>query len=71
MYGPQPDWRQRAIYVEYASDLIEAVVIAVGSALSQFYGSAWYRATILPMQRDLHALAEALPIDANQRAAFS
>jgi hypothetical protein len=69
-YGPHPDPRQRAVYVDYASELIEGVVISVGSALARFFGGDWYRETIPPMQQELEAIRQALPIDAAARAEY-
>jgi hypothetical protein len=59
---------QRAVYVDYASELIEGVIISAGGALARFFGGEWYRETIPPIQRELEAIREALPIDVAARA---
>jgi hypothetical protein len=66
-YGPHPDPRQVALYVDYVSELIEGSIIGVGDALAQFSGGEWYRATIPPLQAELEAVRQALPIDADER----
>lgn len=68
VYGPHPDPRQRAVYMDYASEALEGVVIGVGSGLARFLGGDWYRQTIPPMQEQLAAVREALPIDEAARA---
>lgn len=69
-YASHPDPRQRAIYVDYGSELIESAVIAVGNALARFLGGDWYRDTVRPLQEELEAVRQALPIDAAARAVF-
>lgn len=68
VYGPHPNLRQRAVYVDYASEAIEGVLINVGNALARFLGGDWYRATIPPIQEQLAAVRDALPIDEEARA---
>lgn len=67
-YGPHPDPRQRAVYIDYASEVIEGAIIGIGSALARFFGGEWYRDTIRPLQQELEAVRNALPIDAEERA---
>jgi hypothetical protein len=67
-YGPHPDPRQRAVYVDYASEVIEGTILSVGSALARFFGGEWYRDTIRPLQQELEAIRNAFPIDADERA---
>jgi hypothetical protein len=69
-YGPHPDPRQRAIYIDFASELIEGTLLSVGSALARFFGGEWYRDTIPPLQQELEAVRNALPIDAAERASL-
>jgi hypothetical protein len=67
-YGPHPDPRQRAVYIDYASEVIEGTILSVGSALALFFGGEWYRDTIRPLQQELEAVRNGLPIDAEERA---
>jgi hypothetical protein len=68
VYGPHPDPRQRAVYVDYASEAIEGVLIGVGNGIARFLAGDWYRETVPPMQEQLAAVREALPVDAEERA---
>lgn len=68
VYGPHPDPRQRAVYVDYASEAVEGVLIGVGSGVARLLGGDWYRDTIPAMQEQLAAVREALPIDEQERA---
>jgi hypothetical protein len=67
-YGPHPYPLQRAVYIDYASEALEGVILSIGSALARFLGGDWYRDTILPIQRELQAVREALPIGSEERA---
>jgi hypothetical protein len=69
-YGPHPDPRQRATYVDYASELVEGTLIQVGNALARVYGGDWYRYTVPPIQAGLEAVRQALPIDKEERARY-
>jgi hypothetical protein len=53
LYGPHPDPMQRAAGVASTVLSIEATIIAVGDALSAFYGGPYYRQVIMPIQDGL------------------
>jgi hypothetical protein len=63
-YGPHPDPTLRAVNVEYAGQLLEEVVLRVGSALgTRFLGKDWYDETIKPLAAALEAIREEMPLD--------
>jgi hypothetical protein len=63
-YGPHPDPVTRAVHVEYGGQLLEEVVLVVGSALAtSFLGPAFIRDTIRPMVERLEAIREVMPIN--------
>ncbi len=67
-YGPHPSVLVRAVYVDYASALIEQIIVEVGHGLTGFYGRDWYDQTVTPLVAALHALREDMPIDEGVRA---
>lgn len=69
-YGPHPNPLVRAAYVDYASELIEQIVMEVGDALAVIYGGDWYRETVRPLVTALHAVRDDQPIDSAVRARF-
>jgi hypothetical protein len=63
-YGPHPDAVTRAIHVEYGGQLLEEVVLVVGSALAtRFLGADFYRDTIKPLVERIEAIRKTMPID--------
>jgi len=63
-YGPHPDPVTRGVHVEYGGQLLEEVVIVVGSVLATtFLGPDFYAQTIRVLQTQIQAVGEALPLD--------
>ncbi len=69
-YGPHPDLRVLAVYIDYAGTLIEQIVIEVGMAFAMLLGPDYYEAEIKPFQDALHAIRAAANIDDETRAAL-
>jgi hypothetical protein len=69
-YGPHPDPRVRALYVEFGGELIEQIVMEVGHALGRIYGDGFYIREVQPLVHAIHAVREQMPIGADVRAGF-
>ncbi len=69
-YGPHPDVRVRAVYVDYGGELIEQITMDVGSTLARFFGREFYDQTVKPLIRAMHVIRDDMPIDANVRRAW-
>ena len=61
-YGPHPDARNRAIYVEYAGELLEEVIIVVGDAFADILGRGFYIKRVRPLQEELARIREEMPL---------
>ena len=64
--GPHPDFRVRAVYVEFAGQLVEEVAMAVGFSLARIPGGGGG----LPLVREIAAVGDTLPIGADVRSAL-
>jgi hypothetical protein len=53
VYGPHPSFRVRSDWVDYASVLIEQIVLDVSAALMPFFGRGWYPAAVVPLIDEL------------------
>jgi hypothetical protein len=63
-YGPHPDPVTRAVHVDYGGELLEEVLLVVGSSLgTTFLGREFFTGTVRPLQQGLHAIRDAMPID--------
>jgi len=63
VFGPHPDARIRATYVEYAGHLLEEVVMVVGDAFADFLGRDYYTNTVTPLIQSLERVREQMPLD--------
>jgi hypothetical protein len=63
-YGPHPDPVTRAVHVDYGGELLEEVLLVVGISLgTTFLGPDYFRDEIQPLQQQLHAIRDQMPVD--------
>jgi hypothetical protein len=63
-YGRHPSPIQRAVHVEFASQLIEEVTMRIGSALAtRFLGRDFYDNAVAPLLEGVKAVRAEMPID--------
>jgi hypothetical protein len=63
-YGPHPDPRVLAKYIDDAREDIERVVIVVGYSMARFFlGPSYQEETIRPMQQSFETVRRTLPLD--------
>ena len=61
-YGPHPDAERRAGYLAYAGQLLEEVVLVVGSAFRDIIGGDYYVDVVRPLQERLERVREEYPL---------
>ena len=61
-YGPHPDAERRAAHLAFAGELLEEVVLVVGSALGEVIGGTVWQDIIRPRQARMERVRETHPL---------